>query len=383
MSESRENENPSSVRIIAVHPLNDYSGSPRVLADFLTSNLLDPKMVTIITGRTCGFLHDGLGQRCLLWSPEHRTKLLKLMSFVFLQIQLFFATIYMVLKSYFKQEKVLVINNTMLSMGSILATKLCFATNIVYLHEWTIGSQRVGRIIRFLSNFLIRIMAHEVVFVSEFLSDRFKIHKIHKSCKTTVLPNGLRSDFLPEPKLDQQRKFSEGKVLFVGYLKKNKGIFELLKISEKMPSVAFQAVLNCSADEIKEFTCRYRLPANLELVPQKVDVQSYYLESFLVLNLSLADACLESFSLSTLEGMSCGNPVVVPPAGGHFEYFDSVAGEAIDARNTDEVVEFISRLKSDFALWKQYSESAIVLVEDYSAAAFQRRVDQFLSRYIQ
>ena len=75
--------------------------------------------------------------------------------------------------------------------------------------------------------------------------------------------------------------------------------------------------------------------------------------------------------------------VVVPPAGGHFEYFDSVAGAAIDARNTDQVVEFISRLKSDFALWKQYSESAIVLVEDYSAAAFQRRVDQFLSRYIQ
>ena len=68
--------------------------------------------------------------------------------------------------------------------------------------------------------------------------------------------------------------------------------------------------------------------------------------------------------------------MVVPPAGGHFEYFDSVAGEAIDARNTDQVVEFISRLKSDFALWKQYSDNAIALVDDYSAAAFQRRVDQ-------
>ena len=80
---------------------------------------------------------------------------------------------------------------------------------------------------------------------------------------------------------------------------------------------------------------------------------------------------------------SCGNPVVVPPAGGHFEYFDSLAGEAIDARNTDQVVEFISRLKSDFALWKQYSDNAIALVDNYSAAAFQRRVDLFLSRYIQ
>ena len=125
----------------------------------------------------------------------------------------------MVLKSYFKQEKVLVINNTMLSMGSILATKLCLATNIVYLHEWTIGSQRVGRTVRFSIEFLIRIMADEVVFVSEFLSDRFKIHKIHKSCKT-VLPNGLRADFIPKPKLDQQQKF-EGKV-FVCWILKEK-----------------------------------------------------------------------------------------------------------------------------------------------------------------
>ena len=121
------------------------------------------------------------------------------MSFVFLQIQLFFATIYMVLKSYFNQEKVLVINNTMLSMGSILATKLCLATNIVYLHEWTIGSQRVGRTVRFLSNFLIRIMADEVVFVSEFLSDRFKIHKIHN--KNHCSPQWFESRFYTEAKI--------------------------------------------------------------------------------------------------------------------------------------------------------------------------------------
>jgi glycosyltransferase involved in cell wall biosynthesis len=80
--------------------------------------------------------------------------------------------------------------------------------------------------------------------------------------------------------------------------------------------------------------------------------------------------------------MSCGSPVVVPPAGGHFEYFDSIAGEAIDARSTNEVVAFISRLKSDFLLWKQYSDRAVELVDDYSAAAFQKRVEQFLSRYI-
>ena len=47
-----------------------------------------------------------------------------------------------------------------------------------------------------------------------------------------------------------------------------------------MPSVAFQAVLNCGANEIKDFTDHHRLPDNLELIPQKVDVQSYYQESF-------------------------------------------------------------------------------------------------------
>lgn len=379
LSKKRKNENSFPVRVIAVHPLNDYSGSPRVLADFLTCNLLNPKMVTIITGRKSGFLHDDLGQRYLLWYPRWQVKILKLLSFMLLQAQLFFATIYTILGSYLKGEKVVVINNTMLSMGSILATRLCFATNIVYLHEWTIGSQRVGRIIRLLSNFLIRVMAHEVVFVSKFLSDRFESYK---NSRTTVLPNGLRADFNPQPDLDHQCKFNEGKVLFVGYLKKNKGIFELLKIAEKMPDVPFQAVLNCTAEEISDFILRYGPPENLELIPQRVDVQVYYQEAFLVLNLSLADACLESFSLSILEGMSCGSPVVVPPAGGHFEYFDSIAGEAIDARSTDQVVEFISRLKNDFLLWKQYSDRAVELVDNYSAAAFQDRVERFLSKFV-
>ncbi len=379
LSKSRKSTNSSPVRVIAVHPLNDYSGSPRVLADFLTCRLLHPDMVTIITGRTSGFLHDGLGQRCLLWYPGSQVKVLKLLSFVLLQVQLFFATVYTVLRSYLKGEKVVVINNTMLSMGSILATRLCFATNIVYLHEWTIGSQRVGRIVRFLSNVLIRVMVDEVIFVSKFLSDRFEFRN---KLKTTILPNGLRADFDSKPKLDHRAKFNNGKVLFVGYLKKNKGILELLKIAEKMPAVSFQAVLNCSADEINDFVARYGSPKNLELLPQKVDVQVYYQEAFLVMNLSLADVCLESFSLSILEGMSCGSPAVVPPAGGHFEYFDSSAGEAIDARSTDQIVAFIAQLKSDFSLWKQYSDRSVELVDDYSAAAFQKRVERFLSRYL-
>ena len=164
-------------------------------------------------------------------------------------------------------------------------------------------------------------------------------------------------------------------------MKKNKGIFELLKIAESMPSRSFQAVLNCSPSEIEDFVANFSLPKNLELLPQQVDIQRYYQEAFLVINLSLADACLESFSLSILEGMSCGNPVIVPLAGGHFEYFDSSAGKAINAQSTGEIIAFIERLQSDFVLWRQHSQSAVRLVGDYSAAAFQDRVERFLSKF--
>ena len=374
-----QDKKSAPVRLIVVHPLNDYSGSPRVLADFLTCDLLHPKAVTIITSRSNGFLHDGLGQRTLLWYPRWKTKLLKVSSFFFLQLQLFVATLYTILRSHFKGERVVVINNTMLSMGSMFASRLCGTINIIYLHEWTIGSQRVGWIVRFLSKYLIRLTAHEVVFVSRFLSNRFEVGV---NSKTTILPNGLRSDFDPNLPINFQSKFEQGKVLFVGYLKKNKGIFELLKIAQMMPSTSFQAVLNCSASEISDFTSNYLLPKNLEFLPQQIDIQSYYQEAFLVMNLSLADACLESFSLSILEGMSCGNPVIVPLVGGHCEYFDSSAGDAIDAKNTDEIIAFIVRLQGDFTLWKKYSQSAVELVKDYSAEAFQNRAGRFLSKYV-
>tara|TARA_B110000003_G_scaffold11924_2_gene12010 strand:+ start:2155 stop:3321 length:1167 start_codon:yes stop_codon:yes gene_type:complete len=366
------------VRLIVVHPLNDFSGSPRVLADFLTCDLLNPKAVTIITSRSSGFLHSGLGQRRLLCYPRWQVNVLKILSFVFVQFQLFVATFCTILRSNFNGERVVVIHNTMLSMGSMLAAKIFRVTNVVYLHEWTVGSKRVGRIVRFLSKSLIRFVADEVLFVSQFLSDVFEFGD---TPKTIVLANGLRADFDPNPTIDHKSKFKQGKVLFVGYLKKNKGIFELLKIAESMPSRSFQAVLNCSPSEIEDFVANFSLPKNLELLPQQVDIQRYYQEAFLVINLSLADACLESFSLSILEGMSCGNPVIVPLAGGHFEYFDSSAGKAINAQSTGEIIAFIERLQNDFVLWRQHSQSAVRLVGDYSAAAFQDRVERFLSKF--
>ena len=83
----------NKIRYIAVHPLNDFSGSPRVLADFCESEEIQSQLLTIVTSGSNGFLHAGLGEIKSIWYVIGSSQLLNMLSFVFAQVQLFFIDI--------------------------------------------------------------------------------------------------------------------------------------------------------------------------------------------------------------------------------------------------------------------------------------------------
>lgn len=362
------------IRYIAVHPLNDFSGSPRVLADFCESDEIQSQSLTVVTSASNGFLYDGLGEMKTIWYWIGSSQLLNMLSFIFAQVQLFFMVIGLVLRSRRRGETVVVVNNTILCFGSIIASRWMGALTIAYLHELSSGHSLEQRLTRKMAERVIQHTAQEVVFVSQFLSREYPL----KNNRRTVIPNGLRSDFADTDKLDYTAKFKHKKVLFVGSLRAYKGVNELLKIAGQLPEIPFTAVFNCTDKELLRFRAKSDIPDNLYLITRDPNIEKIYREAFLVLSLSLPDLCVEGFALTILEGMSAACPCVVPQVGGHLDYFNNSAGVQLDARNTDEIVRFIKNLQFDEPLWRDYADHAVDIANDYSAAIYQRRVNEFL-----
>jgi glycosyltransferase involved in cell wall biosynthesis len=362
------------IRYIVVHLFNDYSGSPRVLADFCKSEAIQSESLSVVTSSSKGFLEDELGEKTTIWYPRGRFRLLNYCSFALSQVQLFFVSFFLILRSWLRREKVVLVNNTILSLGSMLAAKITSTKNIAYIHEINSGP----RVVRNVAEFLIRWTADNVIFVSQFVADDYNF----KDKSTLVLPNGLRADFEESITLDHAQKFDQQTVLFVGSLKEYKGVNELLVIAGALPDTPFIGIFNTSNTILREFQQSKRVPPNLTLMTHQADIQKSYEHAFLVMNLSLPEQWIESFALTVLEGMAYGCPCIVPPVGGHLSYFDAGSGLICHARNTDKIVAFIQTLREDRAMWRQYSDHAQKAASKLTASQYSSNVKKVLDQII-
>ena len=359
-------------RYIAVHLSNDFSGSPRVLADFCAAQHIQSQSLTLITSSTSGFLTEDLGEMKAIWYPRGSYQSLNLLAFILAQIQIFVLVIAVVFRGRRSGERSVVINNTILCWGSLLASRFMSALTIAYIHELSTGP----RLTRKVAEKLIAYTADEIIFASQFLSQQYAF----ESNRCTVLANGLRSDFNPAGKLDFTSKFEHKKVLFVGSLNRYKGVGELLNIAAQLPEIPFTAVFSCTDKELQYFVRKTKVPSNLCLRPRQPDIEQLYRDAFLVVNLSLPSVCVESFGLTILEGMSYGCPCVVPVEGGHHGYFDQGCGLAVDARETSRAAEFIQQLASDLPRWRAQADRALATVQSYSAVSYVERVNDYLQQ---
>lgn len=362
------------LRYVVAHLYNDFSGSPRVLADFCTSQAVRSASLSIVTSSSSGFLDDDLGEKINIWYPRGKIRLLNYFSFVLAQFQLFLSSVFLIMRGRHRGERVVLVNNTILSLGSMLASKCTNTLNICYVHEINSGP----RIVRSIAEVIIKLTADHVLFVSQFVAEAYNLG----AKSTAVLPNGLRSDFDARPVLDYELKFYRKTILFVGSLKEYKGVGELLDIARALPDTRFLGVFNTSKLILEEFIVREAVPSNLKLIAHQANMQDLYREAFLVMNLSRPEEWIETFGLTILEGMACGCPCIAPPVGGHLSYFDTDAGLICDAKNTVEIVSFIQRLQQDQALWRKYSDHATEVAKNYSAESYSLNVTKLLERLV-
>lgn len=352
-----------------IHLFNDYSGSPRVLKDAIDCNVNDSKHTYIFTSNHSGFLGSDNNRRVNIFYARSNFRIIQLIYFFLAQFHLFLKLMGFLFLSRLKKRNVILIVNTMLPFSALVAGWLMKGRVVCYIHETFIKPDIFKRFLRF----FIEYFSTNVVYVSQYLRDNEPFSRPDEF----VIYNGLRSDFPAVPSFNKQKKFIGKKVLFVGSLKEYKGINQLVKLAEVNGNINFTAALNCEQSDLKDFISKVDIPSNLYLLVRPNNLQELFAESFLVLNLSLPNAWVETFGLSIVEGMAFGNPVVAPPVGGPTEFVNSNNGALIDSKNTQEITRFIERLSSSYTLWSSYSDNAFESSKYFSADRFKKEYRLF------
>lgn len=356
-------------KIVCVHLLNDYSGSPLILSMVIKGLVKSGHTVELITSKgTEGFL-SGLNIKYrFLEYKFHRNKWIRLLRFFKSQSSLFF-----IILSYRKQNVHIYIN-TLLPFGAALAGKLAGKKITYHLHESYIKP-------KMLKNFLKNIAstcATSAIYVSNYLMNAEKL----KGVKNTVIYNALPDEFVERAgsgfHLHQKKDFI---VLMISSLKTYKGIYEFVKLAEKIKEIKFELVLNASMQEITNQFKNIDLPQNLQLYPVQKDVHPFYQRASLVVNLSNPEQCVETFGMTLLEGMCYGLPVIGPPVGGPAEVVsDGLNGYSIDSRNTEMIASKIRNIYSNKELQQQLSRGALLTAEKFEEQKLQDRIEEKLKQ---
>lgn len=353
-------------KIVGVHLLNDFSGSPLVFSQSISALIAKGYNVDLYTSKKPGegFLSNIKGVNYHLvdynWSSN---KLLTLVKLLWSQL-----IIFLKLLRYWRQPVIIYIN-TVLPFGAALAGVLMRKRVVYHLHETSIKPP-------LLKHFLFAICnasAAKVMYVSQFLKDSQPLNKP----QSVVIANALSEKFVHVAQSYHKPEHSVFNVLMLSSLKLYKGVNEFLVLARALPALHFQLVLNASQQAVDAFFESDDLPDNLQLFSTQKNVHPFYEKADLVLNLSHPDKWQETFGMTALEGMCYGLPVIVPPVGGIAELVENgFNGYQVDARDMDVLVQKVKKISDDRELYVNLSVHALEVASRYSMTAFEDAVEK-------
>lgn len=334
------------MRILAVHLLNDYSGSPKVLMQLLkgwNKNSIETHLFTC--GGREGFLSNIPNVKAhFYWYRFSKNPIIRLIFFTISQILLGFKLLFIL-----RKKDVLYIN-TVLPFGAGIVGKIIGCKVIYHIHETSMKPL-------ILKKFLFGIViwsASEVVYVSHFLAKQENIN-----VKKNILYNVLEKNFIEQVKLNSNKQKNSKIVLMICSLKEYKGVNEFLTLAKSNSQFIFKLVVNANQSEIDYYFKNESLPSNLLVYPTQKDTHKFYREASILLNLSDVNLWVETFGLTVLEGMAYGLPTIVPPVGGVTELVeDGNNGYLINSKNIKLISEKINNLFENETLYNSMSNKA-------------------------
>lgn len=350
------------MRLMAVHLLNDFSGSPKVLRQVLEAVRESREVVLFTAGGREGFLSQiPEVENQTYWYRWSANAWQRLLNYSLSQLLLFFRVLF------FLKKGDLVYINTVLPFGAAFAAFLRRKPIVWHLHETHISPAPLSW---FLFG-LARRLATETILVSQYMEQQLEAY----SKPVHVVPNALPDAFFMRARLNRKLNPSAlGNVLMLCSLKWYKGVEEFLALARRMPSRSFRLVLNAPQEECEAYFKTLSPIPNLEWFPVQTDTHPHYAWADLVLNLSRPDGWVETFGLTAIEALAYGLPVIVPPIGGIAEVVENgIQGFHIDCRQTqslDEAVQFCLQPEA----WNRFHYESLRRAERFSAQAFSKAV---------
>ncbi|MFN0292444.1 glycosyltransferase family 4 protein [Pedobacter helvus] len=350
-----------AMRIIAIHLLNDYSGSPKVLMQLLKHWSEQQLEIQLYIGNpNKGFLSEipKINYHYYGYSFA-RNPLVRF-------FKLFGSQFWLMLLLILRLKKGdIVYVNTVLPFGAAIAGWIRGCKVIYHLHETSVKP----RLLKVFLFGVLKLTAIEIVYVSHFLAQQEPIAK-----KAHIIHNVLENDFMVQSQKNKNCHKANPVVLMICSLKPYKGIEVFWALAERNPKINFKLVLNATKGEVEAYYKGQKQPKNLILYTTQENTHPFYQEASIILNLSDTQLWVETFGLTILEGMCYGLPAIVPPVGGVVELVENGRnGYLIDSKNIDLISEKLNELISDKALYKKMSDNARAKSGHFSEANFKRK----------
>ena len=364
---SRRRAKGSMKKIIFIHLLNDYSGSPKVLSQVVNIAKKNGYEFELYTGKSeNGFLSGLASKYNYYFYKRFENKYLTLVIFIISQLILFFK----LLK--YHNEDVMIYVNTMLPFGAGLAGKFMNKPVCYHIHEISITPAIFKRFL----HYIVQKTASKAIFVSKSVEKSESFKGIPQQVIYNALPNIFMNIAAQSTyKHLRDKKFN---VLMACSLKTYKGVEEFVTIAslcQHVVNISFTLILNAEQQEIDGYFHKRKLPENLILVSRQKDLMPFYKYTSLVLNLSRVDQWVETFGLTIIEAMAFGIPVIAPPVGGPAEIvYDGKQGYLLSSYETGLISKRIIELYNNKETCMALSKAARQRVKYFREALFEQRI---------
>jgi len=334
-------------RIVFIHFLNNFSGSPNVLSLIVREFIKRGYKVDLLTSRGDGFLSDiksvNYKYTCYRWC---KSKFLTAFLLLCSQLYVFFRILL-----YSKNNTIFYIN-TITPIGAAWACKLTGKARVYHVHE----DMQQDKPLYGLYRLTYKYCNIKTIFVSQYLE---KLAIGTKQGK--VIYNSLAKEFSTAARQFLQMNSTRGNnILMVSSLRRFKGVYEFVELARRLPNYTFEIVLSANEQDVETFKIETLSPNNIIIHALQQNLHPFYQRAKLLLQLSHPDSWIETFGLTILEAMAYGIPSIVPNVGGPVELVENGQnGFTVDTHNLDKIAELINLLMLDPILYETFSKVAI------------------------